>query len=148
MSEVISFGIGSPWTKEQLQQARKMYAGRLSFHEIGRALNRSADAVSAAVAGSRVSLGRTIHIEREYGHYIGNPRIVIDRYASGATVTLQQSPWGMTRTRMEFLSPVDPAIDQFASELLNRVRLLGEREWERRERRERAKDEARLRRVR
>jgi hypothetical protein len=125
-----------------------MRAGALSFHEIGRALNRSADAVSAALASQQVRLGRTTHVDREYGHLIGSPVIVVDRHATGATVHLAQGPWGWTRTSLEFASPTDPAIDQFVQELVARVSLAGEREWERREQRLRAKEQARERRSR
>jgi hypothetical protein len=139
-------GVGTIWSERDLTRARKLRSASLSFHEIGRALNRSAEAVSAALASDQVRLGRTILADYEYGHLIGSPKVVIDRHATGATVTLQQAPWGFSRTHLEFLSANDPAIDSFVQELLTRVRLLGEREWDRREKRRQAKDQARNRR--
>lgn len=144
MSEVISFGIGAPWSKKELAQARKMHAGgALSLHEIGRALNRSADAISAAVAGDKAAIGRTIHVDREYGYLVGNPRVIVDRRADGASVFVADCPWGWTRTRAEFASSSAPGIDLFVTELMTRIRLAGEREFERREKRERAREQAR-----
>jgi hypothetical protein len=70
----------------------------------------------------------------------------VDRRKDGATVSAVQAPWGMTRTSLEFLSPDDPGIESFTRELLNRLSLLAERELERLEKRQRAKDEARQRR--
>jgi hypothetical protein len=141
-------GIGTAWAEPDLAQARRMRSAKASFYEIGRALNRSAEAVSAALASEQVQLGRTILADDEYGHLIGSPKVVVDRHPNGATVTLQQAPWGFSRTHLEFLSANDPAIDSFVQELLTRVRLLGEREWNRREKRRHAKDEARNRRSR
>lgn len=94
------------------------------------------------------SIAPLILADVPYGYLIGSPKVVVDRHTKGATVSALQVPWGMTRTRLEFLSPNDPAIDAFAQELLTRLSLLAERELERLEKRQRAKDEARHRRAR
>jgi hypothetical protein len=140
--------VGTIWAERELAQARRMRAGALSYFEIGKALNHSADSVCAALASEQVRLGRTTFVDREHGHLVGDPTVVVDRHETGATVFLANAVWGMTRTRAEFLSANDPAIDLFVNELLTRVRLLAERELERLEKRQRAKDEARHRRPR
>lgn len=83
---------------------------------------------------SREPQQRTVLKEADYGHLIGSPRVVVDRYADKAVVWCHAKPWGMPDPEREFLNPHSPRVDLYAQELLGRLRAKGEREAERRER--------------
>lgn len=77
--------------------------------------------------------------DSEVGHLIGSPVVVVDRTDDGAKVWLHNRPWGWQQTEREFLNPDSPSIDLFVQKQLARIRLEGEREAARKERKREAK---------
>lgn len=82
---------------------------------------------------SREPQQRTV-LKVENGHLIGGPQVVVDRHESKALVYVLNRPWGLQNTDKEFLNPLSPRVDAYAADLLGRLRLKAEREFQRKER--------------
>lgn len=73
-------------------------------------------------------------LKADNGHFVGSPRVVIDRDKDKAVVWLSSAPWGWGDCRLEFLNPASPGVRRYADKLLKRVAEAGEKERLRRER--------------
>jgi hypothetical protein len=72
--------------------------------------------------------------DREFGHLIGSPKVLVEHRGGSAFVSVQPRPWGWQNVDREFLNANSPGVSRYADKLLAAIHETGKREHERRER--------------
>lgn len=103
-----------------------------------------------AALNAAAPCGVRILRDREFGHLLGNPCVIVQREKSRAFVLLRcitkvrhgqqeqtvvdRRPWGWDNPDREFLNPNSPGVERYAQALVKRIHEAGKLEQQRRDR--------------
>lgn len=87
-----------------------------------------------AALGAPKAGGLSVLKDKLFGHLIGDPRVIIERRAGSAFVSVRPRPWGWNNVDREFLQPDSPGVERYAQSLVQRIHDAGKAKHLERER--------------